>query len=90
MTSTARFDLTMATEEKELISKAAALMGTTVAGFVRSAAKEKALVLLERESHVTLSQRDFAAFSEALETAFSPNAALTGALTEARRKVQRA
>ncbi len=90
MTSTARFDLKMAPEEKAIISKAAALMGTTVAGFVRSAAKEKAQALLERESRVTLSQRDFAAFAEALEGAFSPNAALKRALTEAQRKVRRA
>jgi uncharacterized protein (DUF1778 family) len=86
----ARFDLKMDAEEKELFSRAAALMGTTMAGFVRSAAKEKAQDLLERESRVTLSQRDFAAFSRALDSAFSPNRSLKEALTQARRKVRRA
>lgn len=85
----ARFDLKMDAEEKEIVSKAAALMGTTMAGFVRSAAKEKAHVLLERESRVTLSQRDFAAFSRALHSAFIPKQSLKNALTEARRKVRR-
>jgi uncharacterized protein (DUF1778 family) len=65
-------------------------MGTTMAGFVRAAAKEKALALLDRESRVTLSKRDFAAFAKALDRAFAPNRALKGALTEARTAVRRA
>lgn len=90
MTVVTRFDLKMDAEEKEVIAKAATLMGTTMAGFVRAAAKEKAQRLLERESRITLSQRDFAAFAAALDTAFSPNAALRGALVQARKKVRRA
>ena len=90
MSTRARFDLTMDAEEKEIVSRAAALMGATMAGFVRAAAKEKALALLERESRVTLSKRDFAAFSKALSGAFSANRALKGALAEARAKVRRA
>lgn len=90
MTAIARFDLKMDAEEKDVIAKAAALMGTTMAGFVRAAAKEKAQLLLERESRVSLSQRDFTAFAAALDTAFSPNAALQKALTQARRQVRRA
>ena len=90
MTATVRFDLKMDAEEKKAVSRAADLMGTTMAGFVRAAAKEKALALLDRESRVTLSKRDFTAFSKALNGAFSPNRALKGALTEARAKVRRA
>ena len=90
MTARARFDLTMDAEEKDIVSRAAALMGATMAGFVRAAAKEKALALLERESRVTLSKRDFAAFSRALNRAFSPNRALRGALVDARTKIRRA
>jgi len=41
-------------------------MGTTMAGFVRSAAKEKAQALLEQESRVTLTKRDFLAFNAPL------------------------
>ena len=90
MTARARFDLTMDAEEKDIVSRAAALMGATMAGFMRAAAKEKALALLERESRVTLSKRDFAAFSKALSGALSPNRALKGALAEVREKVRRA
>lgn len=90
MTARARFDLTMDAEEKDIVSRAAALMGATMAGFMRAAAKEKALALLERESRVTLSKRDFAAFSKALNGAFRPNRALGGALADARTKIRRA
>ncbi len=90
MASAARFDLKMDADEKAIVAKAAALMGTTMAGFVRVAAKEKAQVLLQRETLVTLSERDFSAFSRALNLAFAPNPALKAALTQARRKVRRA
>jgi len=90
MDNAARFDLKMDADEKALVARAAALMGTTMAGFVRAAAKEKAQVLLEREVRLTFSERDFAAFSLALDTAFAPNPALKDALTQARRKVRRA
>ena len=90
MTTRARFDLTMDAEEKDIVARAAALMGATMAGFMRAAAKEKALILLDRESRVTLSKRDFAAFSKALEGAFKPNRALKGALAHAKAAVRRA
>lgn len=89
MTAAARFDLKMDAEEKDVIAKAAALMGTTMAGFVRAAAKEKAQDLLERESRITLSQKDFAAFALALDEAFAPNEALRKAVAQARNKVRR-
>ncbi len=47
-TTTARFDLTMDTVDKDIIARAASLMGATMAGFVRAAAKEKAQDLLDR------------------------------------------
>ena len=81
--ATARFDLKMDAAEKDLVSRAAALMGTTMAGFVRAAAKEKAATLLERETRVTLSKRDFAALMKAIDQPFAPNKALKGALTAA-------
>ena len=80
MTVTARFDLKLDAEDKDILSRAASLMGTTMAGFVRSAAKEKAQTLLEQESRVTLSKRDFLAFNAAITGAFAPNPALQGAL----------
>ena len=89
MTATARFYLTMDAADKDLVARAAALTDATMAGFVRAAAKEKALTMLDRESRVTLSQRDFAAFSKALRGAFKPNPALKGALAAAAKSVRR-
>ena len=85
MTAIARLDLTMAADEKDVVSRAAALMGTTMASFVRAAAKEKAQVLLDRESRLTFSERDFRAFTKALNVKFAPNAALKGALAASRK-----
>ena len=89
MTITARFDLKLDADDKDLLSRAASLMGTTMAGFVRSAAKEKAQTLLELESRVALSKRDFAEFQTAIAGAFTPNVALQKAIKVAG-KVKRA
>lgn len=89
-TPAARLDLKLDSSEKKVVARAAALMGTTMAGFVRAAAKEKAQALLERETRVVLDERDFARFAAALSGPFEPNAALSQALREARRKVRRA
>lgn len=90
MAAIARFDLKMDAAEKDLVARAAALVGTTMAGFVRMAAKEKAVDLLDRDTRVTLSKRDFAALTKALDGAFTPNKALKDALKEAASKVRRA
>ena len=42
MATLARFDLKLDKEDKDMFAEAATLMGTTMAGFVRAAAKEKA------------------------------------------------
>ena len=89
MAAVARFDLKMDVEEKDVVSRAAALVGTTMAAFVRTAAKEKARELLDRESRITMSVQDFQVFTTALEEAFTPNAALQNAMSVAR-KVRRA
>ena len=83
MTISARFDLKLDADDKDLLSRAASLMGTTMAGFVRVAAKEKAQSLLEQESRITLSKRDFAEFQAAIAGAFAPNAALQKAMLAA-------
>ena len=89
MTAAARFDLKLDTDDKDLLSRAARLMGTTMAGFVRSAAKEKAQSVLEQETRLRLSKRDFAAFNRAINGAFEPNSALHKALKSVT-KVKRA
>jgi uncharacterized protein (DUF1778 family) len=84
MSALARFDLKMDIEEKEVVSRAAALVGTTMAAFVRTAAKEKARELLDRESRITMSTQDFQAFTKALNGEFAPNNALQKALSVVR------
>jgi uncharacterized protein (DUF1778 family) len=51
-----------------------------MADFVRNAAMEKARLLLEQESCVTFSKRDFLAFNAAINCAFAPNFTLQEAL----------
>jgi uncharacterized protein (DUF1778 family) len=84
MPAVARFDLTMDLEEKDIVSRAAALMGTTMAAFVRTAAKEKARQLLDRESRITMTALDFEVFTAALNGTFVPNVALQKALNLAK------
>ena len=90
MVAAARFDLKLDKDEKELFAEAAILMGTSMAGFVRAAAKEKAKLLIEQESRLTLSRRDLRAFNLALEQAFAPNKKLQEALDSATKTVRRA
>lgn len=85
MSAVARFDLTMDVEEKDAVSRAAALMGVTMSAFVRTAAKEKARDLLDRETRITMTGQDFKQFTAALDQAFAPNDALQTALDAARR-----
>jgi len=89
VSTVARFDLKLNQEDKNVFAQAAALMGTTMAGFVRAAAKEKAYELLDRESRITLTPENFRAFVESLDAAFAPNPALKDALELARRDVRR-
>ncbi|MCE7528298.1 DUF1778 domain-containing protein [Polynucleobacter sp. IMCC 29146] len=89
MGSTARFDLKMDIEEKASVSRAAALLGTTMAAFVRTAAKEKAQILLDQESRITMTAKDFEVFAKALNGKFTPNPALQKALNTAK-KISRA
>ncbi|MDR0233775.1 MAG: DUF1778 domain-containing protein [Zoogloeaceae bacterium] len=84
----ARFDLKLNQEDKDIFAQAAALLGTTMAGFVRAAAKEKARELLERESRITLSPEDFRVFVESLDAAFTPNPALEAAMKLTKKTVR--
>ncbi|MEY4593335.1 MAG: hypothetical protein RIR18_2230 [Pseudomonadota bacterium] len=84
MAAVARFDLKMDLEDKDVVSRAAALVGTTMAAFVRSAAKEKAREILDNESRITMSAEDFKSFTAALNGAFTPNDALQNAMCLAR------
>ena len=80
----------MERDENDLYAEAAALIGTTTESFVRTAAREKARALLEREQRVTLSNRDFAEVAAAIDHAFEPNEALRRAIETARNTLRRA
>lgn len=87
MPSSARFDLKLDRREKHLFARAAELMGTTIAGFVCAAAKEKANALMERQTRLTLSEKEAQKLLEALDTPFRLNAALKKALDAAELKI---
>ena len=90
MATLARFDLKLDKEDKDMFAEAATLMGTTMAGFVRAAAKEKAREIIDQEAKLALTRRDFGAFSAALNRALTPNQPLQEALATARQTVNRA
>jgi uncharacterized protein (DUF1778 family) len=89
MHNLARIDLTMLPEEKDLFSRAAALLGTTMSAFVRTAAKEKADELIDKDSRLILSNQDFQTAIQALNKPFAPHATLQKAF-DAAQQVKRA
>jgi uncharacterized protein (DUF1778 family) len=90
MEISARFDLRLEGGEKGLFLEAAALIVTTMADFVRAAAKEKARAFLEQERRILLSPRDLSALSVALDNTFEPNQALRAVIKRARKTGRRA
>ena len=90
MTVSERLDIKLSPQDKALFHRAAALEGVSMAAFLRSAAKERALQALERERRITLSEQDFNEFTAAIQQAFAPNKVLNDALKESREKVRRA
>lgn len=72
----ARINLRTSPEAKALIERAAALMGTTVSGFMLQNAYEAAQRLLTQHETITLSDRDRDVFLAALENPPEPTEAL--------------
>ena len=72
----ARINLRTSPEAKALIERAAALMGTTVSGFMLQNAYEAARRVVADNDTLVLSQRDFEAFIAACENPPQANAAL--------------
>lgn len=73
---TARINLRTSVEAKELIEHAAALMGTTVSGFMLQNAFDAAQRVVGDTQTLMLSQRAFEAFIDACENPPEPNDAL--------------
>lgn len=66
-TESARINLRTSPEAKALIERAAALMGTTVSGFMTQSACEAALRILSQHDTLTQLQSDFDAFIASCE-----------------------
>ncbi|MDP2793448.1 MAG: DUF1778 domain-containing protein [Sulfurisoma sp.] len=75
-TDSARINLRTSPEAKALIERAAALMGTTVSGFMLQNAYEAAQRLVTQHETITLSDRDRDTFLAALENPPEPTEAL--------------
>lgn len=73
---TARINLRTSPEAKALIERAAALMGTTVSGFMLQNAYEAARRVVADQDTLTLSDRDRDVFLAALEHPAEPTQAL--------------
>ncbi len=75
-TDSVRINLRTSPEAKALIERAAALMGTTVSGFMLQNAYEAARRVVSDNDTLVLSQRDFETFIAACENPPPANEAL--------------
>ncbi|QXP85070.1 DUF1778 domain-containing protein [Methylococcus sp. ANG] len=75
-TESARISLRTSLEAKALIERAAAMMGTTVSGFMLQNAYEAARRIVADNDTLLLSQQAFEAFVTACENPEEPNEAL--------------
>jgi uncharacterized protein (DUF1778 family) len=75
-----RIDLRTSPEIKALISRAASTAGMTVSAFLLVTAHERAKELLAEKEMVTLTARDWTAFTKALEKTEKPRPKLAAAL----------
>lgn len=72
----ARINLRTSVEAKEMIERAAALMGTTVSSFMLQNAYEAARRILTENNTLLMTERDFEAFTSAIENPPKPKSAL--------------
>ncbi len=72
----ARINLRTSVEAKNMIERAAALMGTTVSAFMVQNAYLAAQRIVSENDTLWLTQRDFAAFTAALDNPPPPSPAL--------------
>lgn len=77
---TQRLDARLTVAQKDTLEHAAALVGTTVSGFVVQAALANAQEVLVQHELLLLSARDSQALAAALATPAEPNAALRRAV----------
>ena len=82
-TTTARLDLRLSIEDKNRITRAAALRGMSLSVFVRHAVLREADTVLAADAAVVLSPEESRRFLDALDRPFQPNAKLKKVMEEA-------
>ena len=87
--TTARLDLRLSIEDKNRITRAAALRGMSLSVFVRDAVLREADMALAADAVVVLSPEESRRFLDALDRPFQPNAKLKKAMEEADRLLTR-
>jgi uncharacterized protein (DUF1778 family) len=75
-----RIDLRTSSEIKELIVRAATTSGMSVSAFLLGTAQERAKQILADTEMMTLSSRDWNAFTNALDNADKPRPKLSAAM----------
>ena len=75
-TESARIKLRTSVEAKTMIERAAALMGTTVSGFMLQNAYEAARRIVSENNTLLMTERDFEAFTSSIENPPKPKPAL--------------
>ncbi|MBK5915218.1 hypothetical protein CCR84_12965 [Rhodocyclus purpureus] len=88
LTKDTRLHIRCDQEVRRLLDKAAAYAHMTVSEFVLRNAVEQAQALVEQHEAITLSQQDFAAFLDALDTPAQPAPALQRAFARHARQVR--
>jgi uncharacterized protein (DUF1778 family) len=86
-TAAERMDLRIDPEKKDLLRRAAALVGSTMSDFVVRSSLESAEQVLKNHSSITLQNRSFDSFITACENSPEPNQALKAALAVTRESV---
>ena len=81
-----RLDFRLDPEAKEVITQAAHVTGKSLSEFAVSSLVRSAQEILEKHQTVTLSNRDFDAFLQAIESEEGPNEALTQAAERYRQR----
>ena len=76
----ARIEMRLSDEQKEILEEAAALKGQDLTSFALGVLLDEANGVIQEHRNRTLSRRDMRAFLRLLETPPAPNAALKGAV----------
>ena len=80
----ARLSCRVSVRIKNQVEEAALLLGQSITDFTESALAEKAQAVLDRHQHITMSERDFTRFVDAIDQAKPPTDDLRKAMSDYR------